>query len=292
MTDPGVSVVVPVLNGEATLLDQLRALQTQESERNFEIIIADNGSSDGTVALVQKVSESDARVRLVDASLRRGVNYARSVGAREALGEYILYCDADDLVDAKWVSEMARALDDADLVGGYIDEHLLNDFIDPEHRTPRMKELPTIDIMPLPFAAGGCFGIKRSVLIAVSGWNEAHPAGVGGDDIDLNWRCQLEGFHLEFAQTAILHFRYRSDLRGAIAQSFGYGRGAPYLLKKFRRCGAHRRSLQAAARDWSSLALGLGRAVRDEQYRRRWLTSVAFATGRVVGNVQFRTFCP
>ena len=81
---PLVSVVVPVLNGMPWIEHQLMALAAQQLAVDWEVVVADNGSDDGTRSCVMQWSERYSRIHLVDASARRGEAAAKNVGVRSS----------------------------------------------------------------------------------------------------------------------------------------------------------------------------------------------------------------
>ncbi|MEB3178485.1 MAG: glycosyltransferase, partial [Nostocaceae cyanobacterium] len=74
------SVILPCLNAANSIGAQIEALATQEYTDLWEIIVADNGSTDDTVAIVQEYQKRLDNLRIIDASARPGVAYARNVG--------------------------------------------------------------------------------------------------------------------------------------------------------------------------------------------------------------------
>ena len=92
---PLISVIVPVYNAEASLERTLRALCDQTLEA-IEVIAVDDGSTDGSGALLRKWAARDERVRVV-ATDNRGAFLAREAGLREACGRYVGFCDAGDV---------------------------------------------------------------------------------------------------------------------------------------------------------------------------------------------------
>jgi len=99
---PLVSVVVPVRQGARTLGEQLEALSRQTYSGEWELIICDNGSTDGTRGRAL-AWQGALPLRIVDASAKKGVAHARNVGIEATRGAYVLICDADDVVDpAGW----------------------------------------------------------------------------------------------------------------------------------------------------------------------------------------------
>jgi cellulose synthase/poly-beta-1,6-N-acetylglucosamine synthase-like glycosyltransferase len=97
-----ISVIVPVLNGMPWLAEQLRALVGQECSEPWEVVVADNGSTDETKSVVQEWAARIDKIRLVDASTVRGPGAARNAGARAARGELLAFCDADNVVQPGW----------------------------------------------------------------------------------------------------------------------------------------------------------------------------------------------
>lgn len=125
MARPEVSVIICVRNGARTIRRQLDALDAQVDHPPFEVIVVDNGSTDDTVAVVERWLRErgpvDAPGHLVDASTRPGIPYARNQGALAARGRLLAYCDADDRVHPRWVGAMHRALARDGIVGGRIE---------------------------------------------------------------------------------------------------------------------------------------------------------------------------
>ena len=121
------SVVVPVLDCETMIETQLDALAAQDYKGDWEVLVVDNGSTDGTIEVAKAYADRLPNLRIIDASSRRGVSHARNCGARAADGDLILICDADDRVRPSWVRKMAEASRTLDIIGGYLDTKQLND---------------------------------------------------------------------------------------------------------------------------------------------------------------------
>jgi glycosyltransferase involved in cell wall biosynthesis len=93
--DPLVSVVIPAFNAADTIVETLASV-SQQTYRNLDIVVVDDGSTDGTGGLVQAYSLRDSRVRLVRKA-NGGVASARNEGIRWGRGAFIAFIDADDL---------------------------------------------------------------------------------------------------------------------------------------------------------------------------------------------------
>lgn len=91
---PLISVIVPVWNGEPYLTECVESIVSQ-SLRDMEIILVDDGSTDGTWALMERLKEKDERIRILRQA-NAGVSEARNAGMEISRGEYIRFVDADD----------------------------------------------------------------------------------------------------------------------------------------------------------------------------------------------------
>lgn len=88
------SVIIPVYNGEKTVRDTLSAISM--TALLHEVIVVDDGSTDGTWPLLSQMAESDPALRIFHQE-NAGPAAARNLALREARGEYIMFCDGDDL---------------------------------------------------------------------------------------------------------------------------------------------------------------------------------------------------
>lgn len=93
---PAVSVIVPVYKAEATLRDSMKSVLDQ-TFRDFELILVDDGSPDSSGALCDALAAEDDRVRVIHQE-NSGVSVARNVGMAAACGDYIYFCDSDDTI--------------------------------------------------------------------------------------------------------------------------------------------------------------------------------------------------
>ncbi len=102
MTSPLVSFIVPVLNAEPYLGQCLESLVDQDIAE-VEVIVIDDGSTDGSADICKSMAEADARIRVLQGP-RQGAGAARNKGLDVAAGEYVVFVDADDWVDADMAS--------------------------------------------------------------------------------------------------------------------------------------------------------------------------------------------
>lgn len=103
---PKISVVVPVYNAAPYLAQCLDSIVNQ-TLREIELICVDDGSTDGSLSILERYGERDSRVAI----LRQGNQYAgvaRNNGMRKARGEYVIFWDADDFFDLNALEKMYR----------------------------------------------------------------------------------------------------------------------------------------------------------------------------------------
>lgn len=107
-TDVKISVIVPVYNVEKELPRCLESLLTQ-TYSNFELLLINDGSSDGSPEIMEKYAEKDLRIRTLHKK-NGGVSSARNRGLEQAKGEYVCFVDADDAVAPQYIEWLYLAL--------------------------------------------------------------------------------------------------------------------------------------------------------------------------------------
>lgn len=106
------SVIIPVYNVEAYLDECLQSLADQ-AYRDFEAVCVDDGSTDGSSAILAAWAEREPWVRVI-AKPNGGVSSARNVGLEAAQGDYVCFLDSDDRFSPDALSVIARALDESE----------------------------------------------------------------------------------------------------------------------------------------------------------------------------------
>ena len=116
MNTPLVSVIVPVYNVEKTLARCLESICGQ-SYQNLEIIVVNDGSPDGSLAICEQFRAKDPRVVVISKE-NEGLSLARNAGMRAAHGKYLQFVDSDDYIEPTFTARMVEAAEKnyADLV--------------------------------------------------------------------------------------------------------------------------------------------------------------------------------
>jgi glycosyltransferase involved in cell wall biosynthesis len=281
--DPGlITVVIPARNAAKVIGEQLEALAHQTYRGSWEVVIADNGSSDGTSRVASAWSERLPALRVIDASDRRGPGAARNEGAREAHGDFLAFCDADDVVAAEWLDALARGARAFDVVTGPLVADLINPRAVTASRPERVPALPTAGRF-LPFAPSGNFGVWAAVFRQTCGF-DAHYSQ--SEDVEWSWRAQLAGYEIGFAPDAIVHYRYRVSARSVARQAFGRGMSFARLYRDYRHRGFVRQPWSQGLRTWAWLVVRIPYVFFPAR-RSTWIRRAGEAAGRLAGGIRF-----
>jgi glycosyltransferase involved in cell wall biosynthesis len=285
-----VSVVVPVRGEEPHLEEQLRALAGQTYMGEWEMVIVDNGAGERTLRTAHEWADRLPSLRVVDASSKRGLNHARNAGAAAARGEFLAYCDADDVAGREWLEGLVEAAPSADLVGGALELDAVNSGL---VRRWFDWDAPASLLNGghgfLPYLPGGNCGVWAEVARRVR-WDEGFV--YGSSDKEFAWRAQLASYRAAFAPRAVMHQRFSGKLAAVARQYFRYGMSHAHLYRRFRGAGMPRSDLRDAAQDWRWLVRRAPEASRSAELRGRWLRVAALRLGRLVGSLRARVLFP
>jgi glycosyltransferase involved in cell wall biosynthesis len=283
------SVIVPVLNAEAHVAEQLAALAAQTYAGDWELVVADNGCTDRTIAIVESWAAKLPALTIADATSRRGLNHARNAGAAAARGELLVFCDADDVATPGWLDAMVTAARDAELVGGRLEFESLNDPVVRAWR-PKAGVMTALvrDHRFLPYAPGGNMAVWARVAREI-GWDEAFT--FGSSDHGFAWHAQLAGHRIAFAPDAVIQQRFRRTMLATARQFYRYGRSGPQLYSAFREHGMPPPDNRDALRRWRKLARTLPDLFASRELRGSWVRTAAFRVGRLVGSARARVLC-
>ncbi len=278
------SVVIPVYNAAHTIAAQLDALLRQQCTAAWEIIVADNGSTDASIDVVVDYARQHPRVRSIDASQQRGPSYARNAGVAQSSGELVAFCDADDVVADGWLSAVETTLQHHAAVTGPLELARLNqEWLQHAYGTKLATE-PQSFAGIFPFGASANLGVRRSVFREIGGFD---PAIEVGEDIEFCLRLWSAGYSLGFAPTATVHYRLRDTRIALWRQAVQYGGATPHIWKLLARRGHPVSGRFRGTRNWLWLVRNLP-SLRTPAGRLRWMVVLGGSAGRVVGSVRHR----
>ena len=105
-----ISVIVPVYNVEEYLEECLESIRKQ-TYQDIEVILVNDGSTDGSQAICEYFCQTDKRFRLINQK-NQGQSVARNRGVKESLGEYIMFVDSDDVVSLGLLEQLMKYMSD------------------------------------------------------------------------------------------------------------------------------------------------------------------------------------
>lgn len=143
---PEISVIIPVYNKEKYIEDSVDSVLSQSFE-DFEIIAVNDGSTDGSLSILERLAKQDQRIRVFDVP-NGGVSSARNIGLQYATGNWIQFLDGDDRLEADYFEQAMTLLekDSADILfSGFtmVDEQMkpVREVTIPEEGSRNRKEL-------------------------------------------------------------------------------------------------------------------------------------------------------
>jgi glycosyltransferase involved in cell wall biosynthesis len=221
VTGPGVTAVIPAYNMEA-FVGRTLASALGQTYPHLEIIVVDDGSTDRTRAIVEKMAAGDPRVRVVSVE-NGGLAAARNLGTHLSTTPYVAYLDADDLWHSEKIARQIAALS----VHGHESEwagcYALSRFIDLADRV--LDNGPSADARGDFFEQhlyrnhlgnGSCLLVRRDAVLAIGGFDPEHALrGLGGEDYDFQLRL-LRRYKLEVVRQFLVGYRvYRGQMSDA-----------------------------------------------------------------------------
>lgn len=222
---PSVSVIIPTRNRRHFLDVQLVALAQQIYDGELEVVIADNGSTDGTPEhIVGHPLRDRLNMRWVDASEQQGVSYARNIGAEHASGDLLLFCDDDDRVHENWISSLIEFLDTGyDVVGSGVELHTMNPDRQLQPQQPQQAPQPSY----APALSGCSLACRAPVYRKLDGMD---PTWESNEDVHFGWRAHRDGFRVGFLPDALVGYRLRTGFK----ECFGQGRSRAIGLERLK----------------------------------------------------------
>lgn len=116
---PEISVIMPVYNTEETFLRHAIESILVQSFADFELIVVNDGANAQTTLVIDKYATEDKRIKVIHNPVNKGVSFARNIGKTQAVGEFIMFVDADDLCHPELLQILYQTLVDnqADIAG-------------------------------------------------------------------------------------------------------------------------------------------------------------------------------
>ena len=286
---PTVSVVIP-MNGIISQLDeQLDGLAQQNYSGEFEVVVADNGVGERLRRHIADHSlNTRMKIQYIDASERTGVSFARNCGGQHSSGEFLAFCDADDVVHENWITSLVDLAKTFDVVGTAVQTESINS-AKALSWTPSLPPRSQGKTSFLPHAIGASMGAWAWVWRDLGGMDTCY---TGSEDVEFCWRAQLSGYSFGFLPVPQVAYRLREQWRPLLRQSYNLGYGFARLQGEYRTQGCPPVSIRRVLYWWTLLILGnpLVPSRITRVSRGQWARAVAAHVGELHAAIKFRTF--
>jgi biofilm PGA synthesis N-glycosyltransferase PgaC len=240
------AVLVPCHNEARQLRETVLAL-TRLRHPNFEIVVIDDGSTDGTLELAHALATRHRAVRVVRLRTNQGKAAALRAGAAATDARYLICIDGDCLLDEDALTWMVAALERHPRVGGVTGNPRIRT------RSTTLGRLQVGEFSTLIglikrsqmvcgrlFTVSGVIcGFRREALAAVGYWR----SDVLTEDVDVSWRLQLAGWRLAFEPRALAWILMPETLRGLWRQRLRWATGAAQVFVRSLRALVRRDAL-------------------------------------------------
>ncbi|MEM7825409.1 MAG: glycosyltransferase family 2 protein [Candidatus Aenigmatarchaeota archaeon] len=224
MKEPLVSVIIINYNGLKHLNECLSTLK-KTKYKNFETILIDNNSSDGSVEFVEKKFKW---VKVIKLKENFGVAFASNIGIENAKGKYVVFLNNDISLDPLWLKEMVKVIEKNPEIGACTSKLLL-------YSNPKLLNAAGIDVDFYGFPAcrglkhRGCYEtdknqykigevfsghgasmlIRKDVLEKIGKFNSDY--GMHYEDIDVCWKIRLAGYKILYVPSSVVLHKIRGS---------------------------------------------------------------------------------
>ena len=206
MSSPRISVIIVNYNGKELLQKCLESL-FKIDYNNFEVILVDNNSTDGSMEFVIK---NHPNVIVVKLDSNKGFAEPNNIGAKIAKGEYLLFLNNDTITTTNFISEMIKVLEKDEKIAicqslllkpdGNIDSS--GDFIDKMGIVYNSKT-KTDEIREISSARGACMLMRKKIFDKLTGFDEKFFATF--EDVDLGWRTWIAGYKVMLIPSSVVY---------------------------------------------------------------------------------------
>ena len=206
MSSPKISVIIVNYNGKKLLENCLESL-FKTDYNNFEVILVDNNSTDGSMEFVTK---NYPNVIVVKLDSNKGFAEPNNIGAKIAKGEYLLFLNNDTVTTTNFISEMVKVLEKDEKIAicqslllkpdGNIDSS--GDFIDKMGIVYNSKT-KIDEIKEISSARGASMLIRKKIFDKLGGFDEKFFFSF--EDVDLGWRSWILGYKVVIVPNSIVY---------------------------------------------------------------------------------------
>jgi len=212
-----VSIILLTYNNNKDLAECIPSIFNQ-TYKDFELMIIDNGSTDGTIEFIKT---NYPEIKLIETNSNLGYAGGNNIGFRHAKGDYIVVINPDTFVDPNWLVNLIKPLEEDPHIG--ITNPKVLEYNDRDHGScgntshytglhfPRglEKSAATFTKPEIVSAISGCsFAIRREVLSRLKGFDPDYFLYL--EDSDLSLRARLAGYDIMFTPESIVYHKHKT----------------------------------------------------------------------------------
>ncbi len=214
---PLISLIVPIYNVENYLWMCLDSIAKQ-TYSNIEVVLINDGSSDGSKEICQEFVNRDNRFRYFEKN-NGGLSDARNVGIIRSQGDFISFIDSDDWIDSTYVEDLYKAalLNDSEVVVSNYKEfhneqnvyliHFFDDYYERNYNGEELiQQLPFLERKDLSFTTSWGILFSRRLFECIS-----FPKGKNIEDTRTNYRLFAESYHSTYIHKSLYNYRVGLD---------------------------------------------------------------------------------
>lgn len=204
---PLVSIIIVNYNGKHLIERCLSSVITTDYP-NYEIIVVDNNSTDGSIAVI---SEKFPSCRLIPLDKNMGFAIANNIGAKNAMGDYIVFLNNDTFVTATWIRELVSVMEKDDSIvisqslllrpDGSIDSS--GDFATKYGRTYNSKRIDNLNIRDILSARGAAMMARKDFFLSIGGFDDDY--FISFEDVELGWKAWILGYRVVMVPHSIVY---------------------------------------------------------------------------------------
>lgn len=243
-----VSVVIPTYNRKEILKETLRRILNQDFSEEYEVIVVDDLSTDGTYEENCKLQITNCEFKIIK-NQKKGRASARNEGIKEARGEIVLFIDDDIWVGKDFIQrhldcrlqnvelEMENCESEFVVVGAILPSDevnrkiLWNEYITRRYESVVEKMRRESNNLPYGFFLTGNVSLRKSLIERVGLFDEGFRE-YSFEDTDLGYRLKQAGTRIVFCEDIVGYHFFETDLNGIVRKAYELGRSAKVFCEK------------------------------------------------------------